>query len=428
MGLINKNLISIFFLLITGIFSYLAYQPQKIVIGGPYFPQLEYFLEELDSISKDLDIAIEYISFSDIETFISSNESTNLKIDLAIIPNPQGVVSLGEKGYIKTVDNILSNEHMDTRYSKHLQKLTTSKINNKNYGVFLRIIPNSIIWYDTQKYKEYGTPSISSYDELIEFTKINSSEDNEVWCMDSESGGLTGWIQTNWLEDLILHQSGLETYDEWQNQNIRFSDNDIKKALINIGDLIFLDYAVYGGYESILNKEFRNNFFNLTDQNIPCIFSWSGHYATLYFPEDKKYGRDYDFFKFPSAQNKDAMVGIGDTIVILDNSKASIEVFKSLTNKSFGKIWITKEDSTYISANMISNIDGIKNKMLIKKTELVRNALKSDSFRFDASELMERRVGGDYLLEALRNYILYGNDFNDIEVLDEILNKLDENY
>ena len=77
---------------------------------------------------------------------------------------------------------------------------------------------------------------------------------------------------------------------------------------------------------------------------------------------------------------------------------------------------------------MISNIDGIKNKMLIKKTELVRNALKSDSFRFDASELMERRVGGDYLLEALRNYILYGNDFNDIEVLDEILNKLDENY
>ena len=152
MGLINKNLISIFFLLITGIFSYLAYQPQKIVIGGPYFPQLEYFLEELDSISKDLDIAIEYIPFSDIETFISSNESTNLKIDLAIIPNPQGVVSLGEKGYIKTVDNILSNEHMDTRYSKHLQKLTTSKINNKNYGVFLRIIPNSIIWYDTQKY------------------------------------------------------------------------------------------------------------------------------------------------------------------------------------------------------------------------------------------------------------------------------------
>ena len=99
MELGNRYLILFFFILITVIFSIFAYNPDEIVIVGPYFPQIEYFENELDLISRDLDIKIKYLPFSDIETEIIEGNNTD-DYDLAIIPNPPGVINLGERGLI----------------------------------------------------------------------------------------------------------------------------------------------------------------------------------------------------------------------------------------------------------------------------------------------------------------------------------------
>ena len=99
MELKNKKLFIPIFILLTSVFSYLAYSPKEITIGGPYFPQIDYFEEELDLISKDLNVKIRYVPFSDIESEII--EGNNIEeFDLAIIPNPQGVVNLGERGLV----------------------------------------------------------------------------------------------------------------------------------------------------------------------------------------------------------------------------------------------------------------------------------------------------------------------------------------
>ena len=58
MGLINKYSIFIIFNLITLTFSIFAYSPEEVVIAGPYFPQSEYFENDLDLISADLNIKI----------------------------------------------------------------------------------------------------------------------------------------------------------------------------------------------------------------------------------------------------------------------------------------------------------------------------------------------------------------------------------
>ena len=62
----------------------------------------------------------------------------------------------------------------------------------------------------------------------------------------------------------------------------------------------------------------------------------------MYFPSDKSYEDDFDFFKFPSESNKEAMVGIGDSLVILNPSNKSLDVFRALVDDNFGQIWISK--------------------------------------------------------------------------------------
>ena len=62
MGLTKNNIFLIIFLVTTIIFSVIGYNPADIVIGGPNFPQLDYFSEELDIISEELGIKIQYLS------------------------------------------------------------------------------------------------------------------------------------------------------------------------------------------------------------------------------------------------------------------------------------------------------------------------------------------------------------------------------
>ncbi len=343
--------------------------------------------------------------------------------DLAIIPNPQGVVNLGERGYLYPISIALEKEIIQNNYSKHLQEITTSDEDGETYGVLFRLIPNSLIWYDVEKYNQLGSPEFESFQDMVSFTEANVYKDSPLWCMDIESGASTGWIATNWLEDIILHEQGPSVYDEWFQQEISPQNEKIKQSISNIGELIFIKDAIYGGKERIINKEFRNNFRNLVDSNNKCVFSWSGHFAGMYFPDDKNYGSDYDFFKFPSTENKNAIVGIGDSLVILSSKSDSINVFNSLTSNSFGQDWISQQDGMFISGNKNSNINKINSPMLLKETLLVRNALNEDLFRYDASELMERRIGADYLLLALREYISYGNLYINL-----ITQELDSQY
>ena len=304
MELNNRKLLVPIFIVVTSIFSYFAYSPEEISIAGPYFPQIEYFEEELDLISKDLNVKIRYVPFSDIESEIIRGTNTQ-EFDLAIIPNPQGVVNLGERGHLYSVTTALDNEVLNQNYSKHLQEITTSQTDQINYGVLFRLIPNSLIWYDVGKYERLGSPNFESFEDMISFTKQYSSLDNPLWCMDIESGASTGWIATNWLEDLILHEYGPEIYDDWFNQVITSQNNEITLSILNIGKLIFNENAVYGGNQRIISKEFRNNYRNLLDEDNSCVFSWSGHFASMYFPSNKRYEYDYDFFKYESSRNVD---------------------------------------------------------------------------------------------------------------------------
>jgi alpha-glucoside transport system substrate-binding protein len=421
MKLKNNMIFFLIFISTTLIFSIIAYKPNDVVIGGPNFPQVEYFIEELNVISQELDIKIQYQTYNDIETYLIENPNHNL--DLVLLPNPQGAVNLGQRGITVPIENIFEEAFLKENFSEHLLSITTSERDNLNYGAWFRVIPNSLVWYDVSKYEALGSPVFSNYKEMVNFTQENSDKDEPLWCLDIESGASTGWIATNWLEDTILHKYGPEVYDAWSQQDKLSSSEEVTLSILDIGKLIFIEDAVYGGHKRMVRKEFRNNYRNLLDDDIACTFSWSGHFASYYFPDTTEYGRDYDFFKLPSQNYKNAMVGIGDVLAALNHNSNTINTAKLLLSVDFGEIWLGKDDSQYISANMNSRIVSIKNPMLIKETNLIKASFKQNLFRYDASELMERRIGSDSLWYALTKYIELKSLY-----INEVTEELDSTY
>ena len=124
--------------------------------------------------------------------------------------------------------------------------------------------------------------------------------------------------------------------------------------------------------------------------------------------------------------NKTSIVGIGDVLTVLNYSSATEKVFNELLDEKFGKKWMDQNDASYIPANML-NTNYISNPSTHKQAGLVMASLIENSFRYDASELMERKIGADALWIALRSYLDMGRERAYLEI-EDVTEQLDTNF
>ena len=414
----NKKII--FFsltVLITTVFSLFANDPPEVVIIGPEFHEQQYFVEELNIIADELGIKIKYEPVSDAETFIIDNPNSSSSI--AIIPNPQGVVNLAERKLIYSLDDVLvDNNSIFNLYPNHLISIVSHE--DSIYGGWTRLFPNSLIWYDISKFEQHNV-TFDSFETLLKDTKKIADKGISPWCANSESSASTGWIQTNWMEDVLLTKYGPKVYDKWSKLQINASNVKIFLSIKHIEDFIFYDNHIYNGPDSIINKEFRNLPKVLLDDSTECFMSWSGHYFRYFIPEDYQYLKDFAVTNVPKINFENSVVGIGDNIVLTKDNELSKKVISKILSKNFGEIWSSYQDTEFISANQNFNQQIINNELTKYEYSIVHDALQKDLFRYDASEIMARSIGSNLLWELFEEYIREGP-----QNLVKLLNQLDK--
>ena len=342
-----------------------------------------------------------------------------MNASIALIPNPQGVTNLAERGYLNKLNSLIVDDSLINKiYPNHLTEIVS--INSDLYAGWARLIPNSLIWYDISKIENYGDINFQDFESLISSTKKIADSGVSPWCANSESSASTGWIQTNWLEDIILSKNGPEIYDRWSQLNIQASNIKIFSSVKIIDDFIFYPNHIHNGSESILNIEFRNLPKVLLDDNNSCFLSWSGHYFRYYIPEDYTYGKDYGVIKLPKINIENSVVGIGDAVVLLKDNTISKNIISEILSSNFGEKWSSYPDTEFISANKSFNREIINNELTLYEYDIVHSALSQDLFRYDASEIMARPIGSNLLWKFFVDYIRKGT-----ASLVELLNELD---
>ena len=397
-----------------------AYQPPEVVIIGPTFYDQDYFIEELNIIADDIGIKIKYNAVSDPETFIINDPNNSSSI--AIIPNPQGVTNLAERNLLYSLNSLVIDDSLiENVYPKHLIDIVS--VDQEIFAGWTRLFPNSLIWYDISKIKKYENIKFENFNNLILETKKIADNGESPWCANSESSASTGWIQTNWLEDVILSKYGPEIYDRWSKLEIKASNVKIYNSMKVVGDFIFYQNLIQGGDRGIIDKEFRNLPKVLLNDENSCFLTWSGHYFRYYIDEDYKYGVDFGVSNFPPINYKNTIVGIGDSVVLLKNDNISQTIISKMLSSDFGKKWASYENTEYISANKNFNDKNINNELTKYEFEVVHKALNDDLFRYDASEIMPRPIGSNLLWKFFREFRGLGPDS-----LVKLLNELDREF
>ena len=113
-------------------------------------------------------------------------------------------------------------------------RATYRKTDGKLLGVPVKGDVKSLVWYSPKTFSENGYEIPTTYQGLLDLTE-QMTERNEgpyrPWCVGFGSGDATGWVGTDWVEDLVLRNSGPEAYDAWVAGELKFDSPEINKAM-----------------------------------------------------------------------------------------------------------------------------------------------------------------------------------------------------
>lgn len=361
----------------------------SIFIMGPFRGEEEAaFQPVIDAFeAKNPGINVLYTGSAEFETLINVRVEAGDPPDIAAIPQPGLMRKLAEDGAIVPLwPEVIS--LVKQNYSPAWLDLGSYK--GTPYGVFHRVNAKGWIWYNKPAFEAAGFTVPTTWDELMALTKkMADTTDIAPWCIGIESGAATGWVGTDWLENIMLRTQPVEVYDNWVSHELLFDSPEVRNAW-QIMEQIWMDPAmVYGGPPTIATTNFKDAAAWLFSTPPKCWLHMQGSFVTNFFPEAVRADLDNQVgvFMMPPIDPKlPTTLEVGGDQYVVFQGKDRPEVRKFIEFLATGASadpWIKQGGALF--AHKDQNLDLYPTKIERAMAEAI---LTAEAARFDGSDSM----------------------------------------
>lgn len=363
------------------------------ILGAFGGAEEEAFNASLAAFEEESGIDIEYTSDQDFTTTVKARVDSGDAPDIALFPQPGGLLELAEDDLVAPAADYLDMDKLEeTLIPGFLDAVTAS--DGEVYGAPMRMAVKSLVWYPKKTYEAAGyNTEPATFQELQEVADQIQADGIAPWCMGWESDQATGWVGTDWLEEMVLRTAGPDVYDQWVSHEIPFDDPQIAEALDAFGEIALSD-QVYGGKQAILNTAFGDAMTPAFGNDPKCMLHRNGNFSTTFYPENvqKNLDAEVGVFVLPPIEggyDGQPLLGGGDLAALFnDNDDEAKDVMDFLTSDQFGAEWA--QAGGWLSPHATFDASNYPDETTRTIAQL---AAESDVFRFDASDLMPKNVG-----------------------------------
>ncbi len=362
--------------------------------GGAEQEGLEAALEPFEEESG---IDVQYESVPDFTTVIKLNAESGSSPDIGLFPQPGVLFELAETGHIQPIDTFLD---FDTLAQTLVPgTLEVGRLNGRYYGAPFRLALKSMVFYPKKAYEQAGYPKEpSSLQEMEQIADDMKADGANPWCMGFQDAANTGWVGTDWIEELVLRMHGPQVYDQWVSHDIPFDDERIVAALERFQELLLDDDNTYGGSRGILNTPFGESFTPAFDSPAKCYWHRQGSFiiSDAFLPGRiaSNVDEEIGLFVLPPEEGGfggQPVMGAGDVAALFNgDDEEAQQVMEFLTSDEFGVPWA--QAGGYLSPHITFPVDEYSDSVT---KEIARVVAEADAFRFDASDVMPPAVGAD---------------------------------
>ncbi|GAB6277706.1 MAG: ABC transporter substrate-binding protein [Rectinema sp.] len=367
--------------------------------------EADVFLAMVKPFEEKTGIKVELESTRDLDAVITTRVEAGNPPDIAALPGPGKLVELAQSGKLVELSKILDMKEFDKNYSSGWKSLGT--VNGKLYGVFMKAATKGLVWYDPVTFKEKGLTVPTNdwtWDQMMALSKQAISKGIAPWAIGVESGSASGWVGTDWLENIFLRVNGPDKYREWYEGKLPWTSPDVKKVWEIWGQIVADPKMIYGGSSYVNSTNFGNAAAPLFTQPPQALLhqqaSFIQGFITSQFPTLKPV-QDFDFVAFPSIDPRyaKAVEAAADVIGVFKNTPEIREFVNYLASAEAQAFWAAGTGALATNRNV---------SLVFYSDPLIRRAAdilnKSEIVVFDASDMMKPEMNAAFW-SAVVSYI-----------------------
>jgi alpha-glucoside transport system substrate-binding protein len=367
-------------------------------------------------------IQVDYNGYPDASAVLATDVKNGHLPDLAVLANPGAMQQDARTGMLKPIDQALDLPTMSRQYSSGWLQLMQAKGpsgSTSYYAIVVKAALKSVIWYDPAQFPASYVGLLKSgnltWNQLMSMTEHLAAAGSSPWCTGMADGSNSGWPGTDWIEDIVLHQSGLQVYDQWVHGTLPWTSAPITRAWQAFGQVAATPGLVYGGTSYELAGNPRSVGQAMFTTRPGCYLDHEASFITGFYAKDTLGGAgsgshpqastDFSFIPFPALTSVDRnnIEVAGDLLGMFHDTPAARKFLNYLTTPQAQEAWISRLGSGAISVNKDVPASFYPDPV---SSEIAKVLTQAVGVRFDASDSMPpimETAFNDAVLEYLDN-------------------------
>lgn len=332
-------------------------------------------------------IDVRYVGSADFEADLLERLRRGDPPAVALLPQPGLLLELVDEGFALPWTGGLA-DVASSDVDERLVDLVS--VGDQQFGAWYSLNLKSLVWYSPKVFELRGLEVPTSWDELMALTAGLVDNVLTPWCIGVRDGPVTGWVATDWVEDLVLRFEGPDVYDDWVAHRIPFDDPAIVDAVERFGSIALDQASVYRGNRAAVELSITQAAEALLSPSA-CFLHRQGSVLPRLLGGSVSYAPDGDLWAFPlpAVDGGEAPLVVGGTVITrFDDSTEAGQLAAFLT---------TAEAATPRAqrGGFVSPLESfpLESYALPIDAEVARLLRETDVLRFDASDLMPPEVG-----------------------------------
>ncbi len=320
--------------------------------------------------------------------------------DLAMFPQPGLMADFAASGQLIPITNFMDMSTLEAAYPEDW--LTLGSVDGELYGVWFRASVKSLVWYNPQAFEAQGYSLPTTWDEMIALSDQIVADGATPWCLGMESGDATGWVGTDWVEDIMLRTAGPAVYDQWITHDIAFDAPPVQTAFEQFGDIVLNPDYVSGGTVGAISTPFGDSILGLFGDSPRCYLHRQANFIASFLPEDAVPGETIAVFPLPgiNAEFGTPVLVSGDVFGMFNDTPEAQALMEYLTTPTAHEAWAAL--GGFISPHNDVGLDVYPDEVARQQAEILANA---EIVRFDASDMMPGVVGTGTFWSGIVDYV-----------------------
>ncbi|GAA2888169.1 ABC transporter substrate-binding protein [Streptosporangium fragile] len=320
------------------------------------------FEKVLDAFSEKTGIRYEYTGTRALDETLQSNLRRGTPPHVAILSSTGDLARYARSGDLVPLGRVLSSARQDEYKRSWLLPLK-----GEIYTVPIKVNLKSIIWYNPSR---LPGPTPRSWEELLTRSRTIADRRQTPWCMGMRDTYSSGWPGTDWIEDILLHQAGPETYRQWAAGTLKWTSPEVENAWKTWGEIVATPGFVHEGPMAALLTDFGDAGRAMFADPPGCFLEHQASFITGVYraeggaggapeagrklPEPEK---DFDFFPFPSFDRNGGdpagqpVVASADLAGMFNDTPEARELIEFLASEEAQRNWPGRRGGGAFSVN-----------------------------------------------------------------------------